>query len=219
MHANAEVFDYQTERLFRYLQVGPSFPSCSLVSCGNQLSCTCPQLNVCSLYDNKCCLTMLQWAICLYFYLTHNGITMHGLLHTTYSIASVTWSMCMWQVFTAAVFSFAHGSNDVANSIGPFATIYGIYQNEGVSSSSKIPTWILVVGMDPQHLPEPTQRAQLCSLCMSFLCNFGHEHCSNIMCKHGVQPGAMRCFSACGWQIMSMCVNIATAMHSTILHY
>lgn len=50
------------------------------------------------------------------------------------------------QVFTAAVFSFAHGSNDVANSIGPFATIYGIYKEGGVSSSAKVPVWILVVG-------------------------------------------------------------------------
>lgn len=141
------------------------------------------------------------------------------LLHTRYSVASVTWSMCMLQVFTAAVFSFAHGSNDVANSIGPFATIYGIYQNEGVSSSSKIPTWILVVGMDLSCHLSQTQRAQLCSLCMNFLCRLGPVHCGSIVCKHCVQSKAMRCFNACGWQIMSMCINIATAMHSTILQY
>lgn len=31
------------------------------------------------------------------------------------------------QVFTAMANSFAHGSNDVANSVGPFAAIWGIY--------------------------------------------------------------------------------------------
>ena len=51
------------------------------------------------------------------------------------------------QVFTAAVFSFAHGSNDVANSIGPFATVYGIYRDGGVASGAPVPVWILVVGM------------------------------------------------------------------------
>ncbi|KAL3147388.1 hypothetical protein ABBQ32_002866 [Trebouxia sp. C0010 RCD-2024] len=69
MHANAEVFDHNTERLFRYLQV-----------------------------------------------------------------------------FTAAVFSFAHGSNDVANSIGPFATVYGIYRDGGVEGDAPVPIWILAVG-------------------------------------------------------------------------
>ena len=51
------------------------------------------------------------------------------------------------QVFTAAVFSFAHGSNDVANSIGPFATVYGIYRDGGVSKDAAVPIWILVIGM------------------------------------------------------------------------
>lgn len=50
------------------------------------------------------------------------------------------------QVFTAAVFSFAHGSNDVANSIGPFATVYGIYRDGGVAKNAAVPVWILVVG-------------------------------------------------------------------------
>lgn len=53
----------------------------------------------------------------------------------------------LMQVFTAAVFSFAHGSNDVANSIGPFATVYGIYKDGGVAKNAAVPVWILVVGM------------------------------------------------------------------------
>ncbi|GMH34152.1 hypothetical protein BSKO_01986 [Bryopsis sp. KO-2023] len=50
------------------------------------------------------------------------------------------------QVFTAMCDSFAHGANDVANSIGPFAGIYGIYNEMKVESKSEVPIWILVLG-------------------------------------------------------------------------
>ncbi|GAB0494647.1 hypothetical protein MMPV_005943 [Pyropia vietnamensis] len=42
----------------------------------------------------------------------------------------------MWlQIFTAAFDSFAHGANDVANSIGPFASIYQLYHHRGQLST------------------------------------------------------------------------------------
>ncbi|PSC75854.1 sodium phosphate symporter [Micractinium conductrix] len=50
------------------------------------------------------------------------------------------------QVFTACCNSFAHGSNDVANSIGPFAGIYAVWRCTCVNSKSEVPVWILVVG-------------------------------------------------------------------------
>lgn len=50
------------------------------------------------------------------------------------------------QVCTACANAFAHGSNDVANAIGPFAAIYQIWQDSAVSSSASVPEWILVVG-------------------------------------------------------------------------
>ncbi|KAL4858996.1 Phosphate-repressible phosphate permease pho-4 [Chlorella vulgaris] len=50
------------------------------------------------------------------------------------------------QVFTACCNSFAHGSNDVANSIGPFAGIYAVWRCTCVESKSDVPVWILVVG-------------------------------------------------------------------------
>ncbi len=53
------------------------------------------------------------------------------------------------QVFTAILDSFSHGANDVANSIGPFATIYGIYIATDVSAVQKkvdVPVWILALG-------------------------------------------------------------------------
>eukprot|EP00803_Ostreobium_quekettii_P009672 evm.model.scf_943.5 EVM.evm.TU.scf_943.5 scf_943:46971-49011(+) len=51
------------------------------------------------------------------------------------------------QVFTATMDSFAHGANDVANAMGPFAAIWDIYRNRGFSGSkSDVPEWILVIG-------------------------------------------------------------------------
>lgn len=50
------------------------------------------------------------------------------------------------QVFTAICDSFAHGANDVANSVGPFAAIWGIYVNTGIKLKSPVPVWILCLG-------------------------------------------------------------------------
>ncbi|KAG0051483.1 hypothetical protein BGZ83_003727 [Gryganskiella cystojenkinii] len=55
---------------------------------------------------------------------------------------------CTLQVLTSCFASFAHGSNDVANAIGPLTTIYYIWKNGGVDITGKapIPTWILAYG-------------------------------------------------------------------------
>ncbi|KAF9898005.1 Na+/Pi symporter [Lobosporangium transversale] len=50
------------------------------------------------------------------------------------------------QVITACFTSFAHGSNDVANAIGPLATIYHIWENASFDSKAPVPVWILVFG-------------------------------------------------------------------------
>jgi PiT family inorganic phosphate transporter len=49
-------------------------------------------------------------------------------------------------IFAAALLSFAHGANDVANAVGPLAAIYDAVQTHGVSASAAIPLWILVIG-------------------------------------------------------------------------
>ena len=50
-------------------------------------------------------------------------------------------------IITAAAMAFAHGSNDVANAIGPLAAIYSVIDSGGmVSSKSTLPVWILFVG-------------------------------------------------------------------------
>ena len=50
------------------------------------------------------------------------------------------------QVFTAVCDSFAHGANDVANSIGPFAAIVAIRSTGSVTADSEVPLWVLALG-------------------------------------------------------------------------
>ena len=50
-------------------------------------------------------------------------------------------------IFTAIAMAFAHGSNDVANAIGPVAAVVGIVQSAGeIAVKSATPVWILVLG-------------------------------------------------------------------------
>ena len=50
-------------------------------------------------------------------------------------------------IITAAAMAFAHGSNDVANAIGPLAAIYSVIDSGGmVGSKSTLPVWILFIG-------------------------------------------------------------------------
>lgn len=50
------------------------------------------------------------------------------------------------QIFTACVSAFAHGSNDIANSIAPIVAIYTIYKDGSFASKSDVPIWILFIG-------------------------------------------------------------------------
>ncbi len=50
-------------------------------------------------------------------------------------------------VFTACAMAFAHGSNDVANAVGPLAAIASTVQSGGmIAAKSAMPWWILMVG-------------------------------------------------------------------------
>lgn len=49
-------------------------------------------------------------------------------------------------IFTACSMAFAHGSNDVANAIGPLAAINAIVRSGEVSQESIMPLWILFLG-------------------------------------------------------------------------
>ncbi len=50
-------------------------------------------------------------------------------------------------IITACAMAFAHGSNDVANAIGPVAAVVGIVNSGGnLAQESPLPLWVLTVG-------------------------------------------------------------------------
>lgn len=49
-------------------------------------------------------------------------------------------------IVTACSMAFAHGSNDVANAIGPLAAVISIAQTGVVGAKSAIPIWVLALG-------------------------------------------------------------------------
>ena len=65
----------------------------------------------------------------------------------SFSYASVEKVFTPMMLFTACSMAFAHGSNDVANGIGPLAAVYSIISSGGeVMQSSALPIWILLLG-------------------------------------------------------------------------
>ena len=64
-----------------------------------------------------------------------------------FHFASVEKVFAPMMIFTACAMAFAHGSNDVANGIGPLAAVISIVQSGGeVTQKAGLPLWILVVG-------------------------------------------------------------------------
>ncbi|MBZ0330095.1 inorganic phosphate transporter [Halomonas sp. ANAO-440] len=50
-------------------------------------------------------------------------------------------------IFTACAMAFAHGSNDVANAVGPLAAVISVVRSDGViDASALVPWWVLVLG-------------------------------------------------------------------------
>ncbi|MDE1461959.1 inorganic phosphate transporter [Spartinivicinus poritis] len=50
-------------------------------------------------------------------------------------------------IFTACAMAFAHGSNDVANAVGPLAAVVGVVKSGGeIVSKTSMPWWILLLG-------------------------------------------------------------------------
>lgn len=60
--------------------------------------------------------------------------------------ASVNTLFTMPLIFAAALLSFAHGANDVANAVGPLAAINDAVQTHGVSTKAEIPLWVMLIG-------------------------------------------------------------------------
>lgn len=83
------------------------------------------------------------------------GIVAHFLLRRRQFTEGGTWLgrvrqtepiFAILQVVTACYMSFAHGANDVANSIGPLATVYHIFRTGQVSAEITVPPLLLALG-------------------------------------------------------------------------
>lgn len=49
-------------------------------------------------------------------------------------------------IFAAALLSFAHGANDVANAVGPLAAIADVIEHSAISTKAPIPLWVMLIG-------------------------------------------------------------------------
>lgn len=76
-----------------------------------------------------------------------NRVTEEAIPSDGNRFANVEKVFAILMVFTACAMAFAHGSNDVANAVGPLAAIVGVIQNGGeIVATSALPAWILLLG-------------------------------------------------------------------------
>ena len=65
----------------------------------------------------------------------------------TFSYSSVEKVFGVMMIFTACSMAFAHGSNDVANAVGPLAAVVSVVYSGGeIISKSAVPSWVLLLG-------------------------------------------------------------------------
>lgn len=87
-----------------------------------------------STLDNYFILGMVGAAIWMSVFIYAKTLKRKNLKKSTFLLFS--WM----QVFTASGFAFSHGSNDIANAIGPFAAILEVLRTGEVGSSAAVPT-------------------------------------------------------------------------------
>ena len=64
-----------------------------------------------------------------------------------FQFASVEKVFVPMMIFTSCAMAFAHGSNDVANGIGPLAAVASLVKSGGeVAQKAELPLWILILG-------------------------------------------------------------------------
>ncbi|MBO1529901.1 inorganic phosphate transporter [Psychrobacter sp. F1192] len=60
-------------------------------------------------------------------------------------LTKATFILFSWmQVFTASAFAFSHGSNDIANAVGPFAAIMDVIRTNQISSEAAVPPAVML---------------------------------------------------------------------------
>ncbi|MCQ9128740.1 inorganic phosphate transporter [Corynebacterium amycolatum] len=87
--------------------------------------------------DNFLIMGMIATAVWLAVYIFARTLKRQDLDRSTFLLFS--WM----QVFTAAAFAFSHGSNDIANALGPFVAILDVLKTNEISSESGVPLAVM----------------------------------------------------------------------------
>lgn len=78
---------------------------------------------------------------------THDSALLHA-IHARANRYDVRvehmWTYC--QVVSAMLMSISHGSNDIANALGPISAVYATWQSGAVDTESDTPIWLIVIG-------------------------------------------------------------------------
>lgn len=93
-----------------------------------------------------CGLSLVAASVCalLSNFLVRNILARHNDLHSQYE--SVERIFSYLQIMTACLMAFAHGSNDVANAIGPLTGSISVLLSGQMSVSADVPNWALALG-------------------------------------------------------------------------
>ena len=84
-------------------------------------------------------------SLCGHFLITRLRIEAADNIHDQFTQIEKIFGLMM--IFTACAMAFAHGSNDVANGIGPMAAVVSIVHSGGkMAQESALPLWILIIG-------------------------------------------------------------------------
>ena len=87
----------------------------------------------------------ILFALCGHFMITRLRIEAAENVHDQFTQIEKIFGLMM--IFTACAMAFAHGSNDVANGIGPMAAGVSIVHSGGkMVQESALPLWILILG-------------------------------------------------------------------------
>ncbi len=83
--------------------------------------------------ENTLLILMISALVWMTVYILARGMRRESLDRSTFLLFS--WM----QVFTAAGFAFSHGSNDIANAIGPFAAVLDVLANGEINAKAPVP--------------------------------------------------------------------------------
>ena len=98
-------------------------------------------LSVCLLYS-----TLIALIVALIGMFLLGRVKLDAKANQNFHFANVEKTFGILMLFTACAMAFAHGSNDVANAIGPMAAITNVISTGQVAQIAPIPNWVLGLG-------------------------------------------------------------------------